>query len=217
MRLNPIGLALDMTGDAASRVGEDRFDGVIFDMDGTLVEPLLDFAGIRSRLGVPPGQGILEAIEAMPPPQRSGASRWLVGQELAAAAEAKLMPGAAEAVEAIRRAGLKTALMTRNTRRAMEMVLTKLSLRFDLAWSREDGPVKPSGDGIVLVCRQMGVLPRRAACVGDFEYDVLAANAAGAYSILLASGERPSWADQARCVIKSLFEMPGVLGISGAP
>jgi phosphoglycolate phosphatase-like HAD superfamily hydrolase len=209
-------LPLDMTGDATSRLSGRRFDGVIFDMDGTLVEPLLDFAAMRRRLCVPPGQGILEAIEDMPPSQRSSATRWLVGQELAAAARAKLLPGAAEAVDAIRRAGLKTALMTRNTRPAMGVVLARLMLQFDLAWSREDGPVKPSGEGILLACRRLEISPVRTACVGDFQYDVQAANAVGAYSILLAAEALPPWADQAKCVISSLFQLPQVLGIIAA-
>ena len=51
-----------------------RFEGVIFDMDGTLVEPLLDFEAIREELGIAPGEGIIEGIEAMDPPRRDEAA-----------------------------------------------------------------------------------------------------------------------------------------------
>ena len=40
------------------------FDGVIFDMDGTLVVSPLDFVAIRAELGIAPGNGILEEIQA---------------------------------------------------------------------------------------------------------------------------------------------------------
>ena len=35
------------------------FDGVIFDMDGTLVVSPLDFVAIRAELGIAPGNGLL--------------------------------------------------------------------------------------------------------------------------------------------------------------
>jgi HAD superfamily hydrolase (TIGR01509 family) len=195
-------------------VSVKRFDAVIFDMDGTLIEPLLDFAAIRAELDIPPERGIVEAIAAMPPPRAAEANRRLLERERSAAREAELMPGAAEALQAVRHAGLKTALLTRNAREAMEIVLGRFeTLRFDLAWSREAGPIKPEPDGILRACRELGTAPRRTACVGDFRYDVLAANAAGAVSVLLARGGPPGFADEADYVIASLDELKDVLGI----
>jgi len=91
-----------------------RFDGVIFDMDGTLIEPLLDFQEIRAELGIPPAEGILEALDAMDDDRAEPLRRRLVDRELAAARKAPLHPGAAEILDEIRRAGLKVALLTRN-------------------------------------------------------------------------------------------------------
>ena len=190
-----------------------RFDGVIFDMDGTLIEPLLDFGQIRVELGIDAGAGILEALEAMDPARAEPRKRRLLEHELSSARRASLLPGAREILDRVRRAGLKTALLTRNAAEAMRIVLRRFDLRFDLAWSRENGPIKPEPDGIVRACLRLGIAPARTACVGDFRYDIAAANAAGAVSVLLARGERPAFADEARHVIAELAELAAVLEI----
>ncbi len=191
-----------------------RFDGVIFDMDGTLIEPLLDFSAIRADLAIPQGLGILEAIDAMPPARGSEVRRRLLAHELAAARRAKLMPGAAEVVRAVRGADLRSALLTRNAREAMELVLERFAeLRFDLTWSRENGPIKPGPMGMLRACRELGIEPARTACVGDFHYDITAANDAGAVSVLLVHGDPPEWSSQADHVITSLHDLPALLEI----
>lgn len=189
------------------------FRGVIFDMDGTLIEPLLDFPRLRRDLGVSPGMGILEALDAMDPAEAAPRRRALIEQELLAARSAGLHPGAVETLEAIRAAGLKTALLTRSAADAMAVVIERFGLRFDLAWSRENGPIKPEPDGILRACRQLGIAPAATACVGDFRYDMEAANAAGAVAVLLARGPMPDFAALARHVITELDQLPALLGI----
>jgi HAD superfamily hydrolase (TIGR01509 family) len=188
-----------------------RFDGVIFDMDGTLIEPLLDFRKIRGDLGVPAEAGILETLDAMEPDLARPLRERLMAHELAAARRAKLNPGAGEILSEIRRAALKTALLTRNAAEAMKIVLERFDLRFDLTWSREYGPIKPEPDGVLRACRELGIAPGRCACVGDFRYDLVAANAAGAVSVLLARGDRPDFAHLADHVICELAELGDIL------
>ncbi len=194
--------------------GARRFQGVIFDMDGTVIEPLLDFAAIRATLNIPADAGILEDIEAMEPGRADQARRWLEDQELSAARRAELTPGAGETLRAIRAAGLKTALLTRNTRAAMQTVLDRYpQLQFDLTWSRENGPIKPEPDGIVRACARLGIEAKHTACVGDFLYDIVAAGRAGAVSVLFAPSGPPAFADDADYVITNLGDLPGILGI----
>lgn len=193
-----------------------RFDAVIFDMDGTLIEQALDFQAIRSELGISPQDGVLEAIEQMPPADAAVAHRSLLEHELAAAREADPIPGAMEIVARIRRVGLKTALLTRNSRAAMEMMLEKFAdgeVEFDLTWSREDAPIKPGPEGVLRACGRLGVEPDRTCCVGDFWYDVAAANAAGATSVLLTRRDNARFADEADYAIHELTELTEILGI----
>jgi len=187
---------------------------VIFDMDGTLIEPLIDFAALREELGIDPRDGILESIERMPADQGRAARAHLLGRELAAARQAQLLPGAVEVCRKIRQAGMKTALLTRNAREAVQIVLERFDrLRFDLTRSREYGPIKPGPDGVLRACEALEADPSRTACVGDFHYDITAANEAGAVSILLIHGSEPDYAEQADHRIHSLHELPGILGI----
>ena len=184
-------------------------------MDGTLIEQMLDFAGIREHLAIRPDQGILEAISEMPPGKRELAEEWLIETERRTSADARLMPGAVETLAKIRAANIKTALLTRNTRASMQTVMGKFGLQFDLTWSREDGPIKPEPDSILKACAQLGAAPERTACIGDFEYDIQAANAAGALSILITPHQRqkPPFADTADHVITKLAQLPALLGI----
>ena len=180
------------------------FELVIFDMDGTLIEQMLDFGAIRRHLGIAPEEGILEAISQMEPNQRNRARTWLAETEHKTACQARLMPHAMETLAAIRKANIRMALLTRNTRASMTTVMEKFGLQFDLAWSREDGPIKPEPDSILKACSELGARPGQTACVGDFHFDIQAANSAGAVSILIAPEQRPPFADAADHVITKL-------------
>lgn len=187
------------------------YDGVIFDMDGTLIQQELDFADIRRQLGVQPGLGLIEAIAAMAPDRRAAADDYLLQREIEGARRSSLMPGARETLDRIRQAHLPTALLTRNAPQAMQIVLDKFALEFDLAWSRDDHCVKPLPDGILSACQRLGLQPARTLCVGDFHYDLLAANHAGAVSVLLTGPQRPSFASEAKYVIEKLTDLLDIL------
>lgn len=41
-----------------------KYEGIIFDMDGTLTEPAIDFIAVRRELGIPLGQDIVKVLAA---------------------------------------------------------------------------------------------------------------------------------------------------------
>ena len=119
---------------------------VLFDLDGTLTRPLLDFDLIREEIGLPtsPRAPILEALEQMDAVSRARAEAILDRHEESAARSSQLQDGAIAMLEALRGMGIPTGLITRNNRRCVELTLARHGLAFEHIHTREDGPVKPS-------------------------------------------------------------------------
>jgi HAD superfamily hydrolase (TIGR01509 family) len=152
---------------------------VFFDMDGTITEPNLDFKALRRSVGVPDGMSIMGHIESLSVEERQRAEAVLEEAEYDATVQAGLNPGASMVLSGLRQLGIRLVLITNNHRRAMHHVLDRFRLHFDLALSREDGPVKPAPD---LLHRALGALslgPHSVCFVGDGRYDQLASEAAG--------------------------------------
>src|SRR3954447_75429 len=87
---------------------------VLFDMDGTLTEPMLDFPRIKAAMGIG-DRPILEALSEMNACDRSLAEPVLHEHEERAAAGSTLNPGCRELLHLVRERGIRTALITRNS------------------------------------------------------------------------------------------------------
>lgn len=166
----------------------DQIACVIFDMDGTLTVSNLDFDAIRNEAGLPEGQPILEYLQSAPEAERQRVNRVLLRHEDRAIRSCTLRPGAAAVLDALRQAGLKLALLTRNSRRSVDVLLERFPLRFDCCVTREDAPPKPSPEPIREIARRLGVKPRQVLVVGDYVFDVQAGRAAGARTAFLRTG-----------------------------
>lgn len=189
---------------------------VIFDMDGTITEPYLDFGWIREQIGMPRDAGpILEAMERMTDDERRRAEAVLHRCEAEAAEASLLNDGVHEVVSGLKGRGILTAVLTRNSRVSAETVLNKHGLRFDLVRTREDGAIKPSPEPVLAICRTLGVSPAEAWVVGDYLFDVQSGRAAGARTVLFWPGpELPEWHDQADHVIAGLTELIPLIEVS---
>lgn len=163
-----------------------KITAVIFDLDGTLTEPFMDFDLIRRQMGIAQTDGgVLEALSAMPPPERKNAEAILLAHEQAAAEKSALNDGAARLLDTLRARGIPIGILTRNTRQNAAYVARKHDLHFDAMICREDGPAKPDGFGVRRICEQFGVTPAQTLVVGDFKHDLESARNAGAVAVLL--------------------------------
>jgi len=196
---------------------------VVFDMDGTLTRPMLDFDEIRGEIGLGPGP-ILEVLPTLSPEDRARAEAVLVRHEADAAAHSQLRDGARKALAGLRDARVPVALMTRNSRQSVRTFLEKHDLVFEAIRTREDGGIKPAPDALLSILAELGVAPENAWSVGDYKFDILCGKNAGTRTIMFApdgqrpDGHLPDGADLADHVIADLESLlPLVLDCSPPP
>jgi HAD superfamily hydrolase (TIGR01509 family) len=164
---------------------------LLFDMDGTLTEPALDYPQIKAAMGIPLMRPILEALAEMTPDNRAAAEKILHEYEDRAATESRLNRGCDRLIHWITQRKLKTALITRNSRKSVASVLARHGLLFDLLITREcaNGKYKPDPTPLLLACEQLGVAPADAWMIGDSFHDVNAGVAAGIKTVWLSHGQ----------------------------
>lgn len=181
---------------------------VVFDMDGTITRPVLDFPRIRAALGVP--EPLLESLQALPPgPDRERRFAILETFEREAAEASELNPGARESLDFLASRGIPAALVTRNSRRSVRTVMERHALSFAAVVTREDAPPKPRPEPLWLICERLAVPPPLALMVGDHAMDVVGGKAAGLRTALVTNGRPP--ADLDRIAPDHVLETPAGL------
>jgi HAD superfamily hydrolase (TIGR01549 family) len=184
-----------------------KYRGVIFDMDGTITAPYLEFAAIKSKAGIG-DVDMLDYLRNATGQDYERVHSVLMKFEEDGVANAKLNRGARTVLTRLKRKGIPTGLLTRNSRKSVDGVCAKLKLRFDITITREDGPHKPSPEPIWSMARQWGVKPQEVLMVGDYKWDVMCAQNAGSPCVVLLNGDPlPEWARGADHVIHRLTEL----------
>ena len=158
---------------------------MIFDLDGTLTEPLLDFDLIRAEIGLLPGP-ILEQLVGLTVAEQARAEVILRRHEIAAIEQAVLADGCEELLRFLQEERIPHGILTRNMRVAVEHFCQRFSFRFGGIYTREDGPAKPSPHGVLELCARFGVPPAQVTTVGDYKFDVMAGRAGGTRTVLVA-------------------------------
>ena len=190
---------------------------VIFYMDGTLTEERLDFAGDsleRGDWGAGGGRGFWSIFRGWVWMRVTRATTIFADRHETTAAESCVLHAGVEGMlEELRGGGVRTALLTRNSRACAEVVLRRHGLGFEYVATREQTPHKPHADSILNICRHFGILPEQTLMVGDYLYDVQAAANAGVESALvcLKPGELPAFASMATHVVRKLADLPAVV------
>jgi HAD superfamily hydrolase (TIGR01549 family) len=181
--------------------------GVIYDLDGTLVDSRLDFSRMRKavielagRSGVPPGE--LHPTMSVPhllgyardrlqqlglPPGvylrlEAEVNRRLDELEVEALEGVTLVPDAREHLGRMREAGFRLGVLTRSSEAFTRGALKREGVLelFDRLRTRSDsGPVKPDPESLRILLTDMGVPRERAVYVGDMPADLECASGAG--------------------------------------
>ena len=175
-----------------------RYRCLLFDLDGTLLDPLDDLTAAvnaaRGELRLPPlapetvrdyvgdGMRVLllrsvpeEAIEQAIPVFRRHYAAHLLDRT-------RLYPGVADVVAALHGAGVRLAVVSNKAQDFTERLVVGLGLRPYLGAVLGGGegiPRKPAPDPFLAALEQLGGSRAEALVVGDGRNDILAARAAG--------------------------------------
>ncbi len=223
-------------------LGLKSLGAVIFDLDHTLIKSQIDFSAMKMRMvnylrAEYPAfseldnkwttyeivgytaqylekQGTPEAV----PRVTCELNRIMVDIEMTSVSKATLIDGAVEALNTLRNAGLKRAILTRSCRKYAEEVLktTGLSIFVDEVAPRDDceNP-KPNPSQVYWLLNRMKVSSNAVVMVGDHPTDALCAKNAGIEFIGVLTG---SWGlEQTKklgpLTVASVKELPDLLGL----
>jgi len=182
--------------------------GLIFDLDGTLVDSQLDFDLMRAEMELPPGP-ILESIAALPTEQAKRCHVILRQHEVAGAERATLLPGVTQLLQRAMEREIPIGIVTRNSREISMAVLQRLEIKHDILITRDDGPIKPDPWAVRHICQIWDVPAHQVVMIGDYQFDVLSGRGAGARTVLLTHPVPPQDYpnhEQADLLLSSLAE-----------
>ncbi|KAL4388375.1 hypothetical protein GQ457_09G022440 [Hibiscus cannabinus] len=174
-----------------------RLRGVVFDMDGTLTVPVIDFAAMyRAVLGDdeykrikaenPSGIDILHHIENWSPDKQREAYQIIADFEKQGLDRLQIMPGAAELCGFLDAKKIRRGLITRNVKEAVDLFHQRFGMMFSPALSREFRPYKPNPAPLLHICSTWDIEPNEVMMVGDsLKDDVACGKQAGAVTCLL--------------------------------
>ena len=184
-----------------------KFKGFIFDLDGTLVESSLDFQQIKRDIGCLPQQDIITFLEQAPEDERAHLENIVIEHELRDANGAKWLGGARQLVDALVAENIPMAIVTRNQRDATRLKIENNQIPIELVLTRDDAKAKPEPDALLMVANKWQLPVSELIYIGDYVYDVRAANNANMTSCLLVSGPTPDYATEADIVVSCLSEL----------
>jgi phosphoglycolate phosphatase-like HAD superfamily hydrolase len=173
--------------------------GVIFDMDGTLIQPCIDFDSLRRRIykiasedaGRPIASGdVVTMVEDFSPSNRQRAQEVFRDIEAKALRDMKAMPGMLDICRYLDKHQIKRAILTRNVASSIQFMQQKLisdEVEFYPLVARdtldEHGNLilmKPNPEGIHYICRIWKCLSSQTIMIGDSDQDdIVAGNRAG--------------------------------------
>jgi phosphoglycolate phosphatase len=216
-----------------------EFDGVIFDLDGTLVDTLEDVADAMNRVlaleGAPGhgydqyryliGHGIRNLVtEALPAELRSAArvercyAQMLEDYGAHALVKTRAYPGVPELVRALRADGVPLAIHSNKADAPTQAIVVALLDPADfvvVAGARPDAPLKPDPSVALDIAACFDLPPARVAYVGDSLVDMRTGTAAGMVPIGATWGFRTRGElveNGARAVIDAPLDLLGLRG-----
>jgi phosphoglycolate phosphatase len=203
-----------MTGAGGSGSPGLRYDGVVFDLDGTLVDTLEDIADAMDRVlaleGAPGhsceeyryliGHGIRNLVTlALPAELRDEATigrcyqRMIEDYGRNSLVKTRAYDGVSELIRALRAAEIPLAIHSNKSDELTQAIVAALLDPADfvvVAGARPDAPLKPDPAVALAIAARFGLPPARVVYLGDSLVDMRTATAAGMVAVGAAWGFR---------------------------
>ncbi|MHB1317765.1 MAG: HAD family hydrolase [Anaerolineae bacterium] len=187
-----------------------RVDAILFDLDGTLIEPGIDFRALNARVlqtcraaGVdvscweqlPALETLERAVGTLGRTDASGAAdlaisanRAIIEIELEAAARVVPFPGVPAMLQNLIDSGYRLGIVTRNSRQAVTAFLERWPLPYQVLLTRDDvAHVKPDPRHLEAALRALGADGTTVLMVGDHPMDIAAGKAIGSLTAAVRS------------------------------
>jgi phosphoglycolate phosphatase len=180
--------------------------GILFDLDGTLVDSLSDIASslnhVLAEMGLPVhplsayrtmvGDGASELVRRALPADRRDAlhdevlARYKARYRAHLVVESRPYPGIEALLEALEVRGIPKAILTNKPHDAAVEVVARLFGRFrfeKVLGQREGVPRKPDPTGALAIARALDVPPEHCLVLGDTDTDMETARRAGMIAV----------------------------------
>ncbi len=181
--------------------------GVIFDLDNTLVSSSLNFDSIRDALGCSKEIDLLNFVDSLPKKQQIDANKVIVEYEINDALSANKLAGTDELLALLTKLSIPCAIVTRNCKQAALLKLKNNNIDVPILLTREDHKAKPAPDALLHLAQYWNTPPENLLYVGDYLYDLQAAQNANTMSCLVTSAKTVSYASLASIVVNDLTEL----------
>ena len=188
-----------------------RYRALIFDMDGTITTPVIDFQRFRQEIGFGPGD-VAKEIEDLPKKERDAAWRVIERHERKAEAEQQLQEGTKELLERCRKDDIRIGLITRNVRRSVDRLCQKFDLVFDSIITREFPHIKPHPAPIIHMLTAWEIAAEDTLMIGDYIHDIHCGIAAGTATCFYMNPGCKDFGVHADFTVRSMAELGALLG-----
>jgi HAD superfamily hydrolase (TIGR01509 family) len=189
----------------------NKLQGVIFDLDDTLVSSTLNFNKIKKSLNCPQNIDLLNFLDGKPQPERSIIEQQLIDYEISEAASSVILKGTYNLLTLLHDLNMPIAIVTRNCRDAALNKINNNNLNIPILISREEHPAKPAPDALLFLANQWNIPPENLLYVGDYLYDIQAAINAKTMSCLVTHGNTPDYAHLATLVVNELTDLQKII------
>lgn len=170
-----------------------KLKGVLFDLDGVIVENMLDFKRISEQIFGEVKFPLLENISQIKDEEEKKRAHFILNaHEQRAANRCQLKEGINQVIKFLDRYNIKKGVITRNSRNSVSVIVHRFNFRFDALISREDAPPKPAKEPVILACKKMNLPPTHVLLLGDYKFDMMAGKKAGVRTVLLRNNSQLS-------------------------